>query len=323
MKNFGLIGAAGYIAPRHMKAIKDTNNELLVAYDKNDSVGILDSYYPLANFFTEFEQFDRQIEKLKSNQIFIDYVSICSPNYFHDAHIRSAFRWGANAICEKPVVLNPWNLDLLKKMEEDCGKKVFNILQLRYHPSILKLKNKVDKSDDKKIFDVDLTYITPRGNWYYSSWKGNINKSGGISTNIGIHFFDVLQWIFGNVNNNIVHIHNHDRASGYLEFQKARVRWFLSIDKNLLPKNSNIAYRSIKVDNHEIEFSNVFNDLHTESYKQILNNNGYSLVDCINSVEIAYQIRHLKPIGLSGDYHPFAKKPLTEHPFKRKHNNEH
>tara|TARA_Y100000590_G_scaffold372872_1_gene436215 strand:+ start:1908 stop:2879 length:972 start_codon:yes stop_codon:yes gene_type:complete len=323
MKNFGLIGAAGYIAPRHMKAIKDTNNELLVAYDKNDSVGILDSYYPLANFFTEFEQFDRQIEKLKSNQIFIDYVSICSPNYFHDAHIRSAFRWGANAICEKPVVLNPWNLDLLMKMEEDCGKKVFNILQLRYHPSILKLKNKVDKSDDKKIFDVDLTYITPRGNWYYSSWKGNINKSGGISTNIGIHFFDVLQWIFGNVNNNIVHIHNHDRASGYLEFQKARVRWFLSIDKNLLPKNSNIAYRSIKVDNHEIEFSNVFNDLHTESYKQILNNNGYSLVDCINSVEIAYQIRHLKPIGLSGDYHPFAKKPLTEHPFKRKHNNEH
>ena len=323
MMNFGLIGAAGYIAPRHMKAIKETDNNLIVSFDKNDSVGVLDSYFPKANFFTEFEQFDRHIEKLKNDNIKLDFVSICSPNQFHDAHIRSAFRWGANAICEKPVVLNPWNLDNLINMEKEMNKKVYNILQLRYHPSIIKLKEKIESESKNEKYDVDLTYITPRGNWYYSSWKGDINKSGGIATNIGIHFFDVLQWIFGDLKDNIVNLHTHDRASGYLEFSKARVRWFLSIDKNLLPKKKEInAYRSIKLNGEEIEFSNVFHDLHTKSYQEILNGNGYSLKDCVNSIELAYKIRNSKPVGLKGDYHPLSNKPLTSHPFKINQNNE-
>ena len=236
-KKFALIGAAGYIAPRHMKAIKDTNSTLLAAFDKNDSVGIIDSYFPKADFFVEFERFDRHLEKLKYEQnTYLDYVSICSPNYLHDAHIRFALRSGADAICEKPLVLNPWNIDKLQKMERSTGKKVYNILQLRVHPSIIALKNKVANSKKEGKSEIDLTYLTSRGNWYQTSWKGDASKSGGIATNIGVHFYDMLSWIFGEVQENIVHVHEPDRAAGYLEFENARVKWFLSINSDYLPK---------------------------------------------------------------------------------------
>ena len=235
-KNFALIGASGYIAPRHLKAIKDTKNNLIAALDRFDSVGIIDSYFPNADFFIEPEIFDRHIEKLKfEKNIHLDFISICTPNYLHDSHIRMALRREADAICEKPLVLNPWNLDALKKMEQKTGQKIWNILQLRLHESIINLKKKVDDSPKDKVFDIDLTYLTSRGNWYYTSWKGDHSKSGGIATNIGVHFYDMLSWIFGNVKQNIVHIQTHDRASGYLEFEKARVRWFLSINYNLIP----------------------------------------------------------------------------------------
>ncbi|CAN0385873.1 unnamed protein product, partial [Scytosiphon promiscuus] len=237
MKNFALIGAAGYIAPRHMKAIKDTNNNLLAAYDKGDSVGVIDSHFPNADFFVEFERFDRHIEKLKyEKDTYLDFVSICSPNYLHDAHIRFALRSGADAICEKPLVLNPWNIDKLQKVEEKTGKKVYNILQLRVHPSIIALKEKVKNAKKDTKFEVDLTYLTSRGHWYQTSWKGDVSKSGGIATNIGVHFYDMLSWIFGDVQANIVHVHEKDRAAGYLEFENARVRWFLSINAEYLPK---------------------------------------------------------------------------------------
>ena len=237
MKKFALIGAAGYIAPRHMDAIKKTGNIISAALDKNDSVGILDSYFPKADFFTEFERFDRHFQKLKANDNPIDFISICSPNYFHDSHIRFGLRNNCNVICEKPLVLNPWNLELLKDIENEYNNKVYNILQLRLHPSIIELKNKILNDKSSKIYDVDLTYITSRGNWYYASWKGDIEKSGGIATNIGIHFFDMLSWIFGDLKKNIVHLHQHDRAAGYLEFKRARVRWFLSINSNNLPEH--------------------------------------------------------------------------------------
>ena len=237
MKNFALIGASGYVATRHLAAIKNTKNNLIAALDKFDSVGVLDSYFPDCDFFTETENFDRYLEKLKyEDNINLDFLSICSPNYLHDAHIRMALRKGVNAICEKPIVLNPWNLDILSKIEKESGKKVYNVLQLRLHPAIQNLKKKIDLGPKNKKYDIDLTYITSRGNWYYSSWKGNISKSGGIATNIGVHFFDMLCWVFGDVQTNITHIHTHDRASGYLEFRNARVRWFLSINYELLPE---------------------------------------------------------------------------------------
>ena len=322
MKNFGLIGASGYIAPRHMKAIKNTNNNLIVALDNFDSVGILDSYFPNADFFTEFERFDRHVSKLKyEKNIFLDYVSICTPNYLHDSHIRFALRQNANAICEKPLVLNPWNIDALKNIENETGKKIYNILQLRCHPSIIELKKKVDQGPKDKIYDINLTYLTSRGNWYYSSWKGDINKSGGISTNIGVHFYDMLSWIFGDLKQNIVHINDHDRSAGYLEFEKARVRWFLSINYDLIPdeikKSGKRTYRSITIEGKELEFSDGFTDLHTVSYNEIINGNGYGLEEPRQAIEIVHKIRHSKPIGLKGEYHPFVKKDRSTHPFKR------
>ena len=320
-KNFALIGASGYIAPRHLQAIKETKNNLLVALDKFDSVEIMDSYFPNADFFVETERFDRHIEKLKyDHNTQLDYFSICTPNYLHDSHIRMALRRSADAICEKPLVLNPWNIDSLEKIEKETGKRVWNILQLREHESIIKLKNKVENSDDK-VYDIDLTYLTSRGNWYYTSWKGNNAKSGGIATNIGVHFYDMLSWIFGKVKHNKVHVLTHDRAAGYLEFQKARVRWFLSINYELIPlkikKSGQRTYRSIKIEGEELEFSGGFTDLHTKVYKNILNGNGYGLNETREAIQIVHQIRNEKPIGPKGDYHPLANSKLVNHPFKK------
>lgn len=296
MKNFALIGAAGYIAPRHLKAIKDTDNNLLAALDRFDSVGVLDSYFPNADFFVEFERFDRHIEKLKRSGTKLDYVSICTPNYLHDAHIRMALRRGADAVCEKPLVLNPWNVEALEEIEKESGKSINTILQLRLHPSIIALKEKVAAAPKNTKFDVDLTYITSRGGWYHISWKGDESKSGGIATNIGIHFYDMLGWVFGPVKENQVHTREISRASGYLEFERARVRWFLSIDENDLPKevklNGQRTYRSITIDNEEIEFSGGFTELHTESYKNILLGKGFGLQDAKPSIDIVYDIRN-------------------------------
>lgn len=319
-KNFALIGAAGYIAPRHLKAIKDTDNDLIAALDRFDSVGIMDSYFPDASFFVETERFDRHIEKLKFDKdIHLDYVSICTPNYLHDSHIRMALRRGADAICEKPLVLNPWNLDALAKMERESGQRVWNILQLRLHQSIIDLKAKVDAAPKDKVFDIDLTYLTSRGSWYYTSWKGDLSKSGGIATNIGVHFYDMLSFIFGKVKKNVVHVHNHDRAAGYLEFERARVRWFLSINYDVLPEEikskGQRTYRSITIEGEELEFSGGFTDLHTRVYEGILEGKGYGLEDARQSIEIVHDIRNQQPIGVKGDYHPFAIKPISIHPF--------
>lgn len=319
-KNFALIGASGYIAPRHLQAIKDTGNNLLAALDRFDSVGIMDSYFPNADFFVEPERFDRHLEKLKYDKnIELDYVSICTPNYLHDSHIRLALRRNSDAICEKPLVLNPWNLDALSKMEKETGKRVWNILQLRLHKSILELKKKVDATPKDKVFDIDLTYLTSRGNWYYTSWKGDVTKSGGIATNIGVHFYDMLSWIFGDIKENIVHLHTHDRASGYLEFDRARVRWFLSINYNVLPEEIKIkgqrTFRSIKIEGEELEFSEGFTGLHTEVYRGIINGEGFGLEDSRKAIEIVHDIRNSNPIGLKGEYHPLASKKTEKHPF--------
>jgi len=310
---FGLIGAAGYIAPRHIKAIKETGNELVAALDKSDSVGIIDSFFPNAAFFLEAERFDRHLDKLRrQGDNKIDYVSICSPNYLHDSHIRLALRNDAHAICEKPLVLNPWNIDTLETLEKETGKRIYNILQLRLHPSLIALKQQIDADKSGKIYDVNLAYITSRGRWYHYSWKGDSAKSGGIATNIGVHFFDMLTWIFGNVKENIVHKYENDKAGGFLQLKKARVRWFLSIDYNDIPENIKAlgqrTYRSITVENKEIEFSGGFTDLHTQSYQKILSGNGFGLAEARNSIQIVHDIRHKDAIGLIGEYHPFLKK---------------
>lgn len=311
MKNFALIGAAGYIAPRHMRAIKDTGNRLLAMLDPNDSIGIIDSYFPDAEFFKEFERFDRHLDKLRRRETKIDFVSITSPNYLHDAHIRVALRNQADAICEKPLVLNPWTVDNLQIIENETGHHVNTILQLRLHPTIVALKKRIEESAKDKIYDVDLTYITSRGKWYDVSWKGDISKSGGMATNIGIHFFDMLQWIFGYVQKNILHVQERDVAAGFIQFQRARVRWFLSTNENMLPQNVREAgkrtFRSISIDGEELEFSEGFTDLHTKSYEKILAGEGFSLNDARNAVEIAFNIRNAIPIGLRGEYHPFLK----------------
>ena len=320
MKRFALIGASGYIAPKHVQAIRDTENSLVAATDPHDNVGFLDSYFPAAAFFTEFERFDRYMDKLKNQNHEIDFVSICSPNHLHDAHIKSTLRWGADAICEKPMVLNPWNIDTLKRVEKETGKRIWNVLQLRKHPAIIALKKKVESNKSDKIFDVDLTYITSRGLWYYASWKGQEEKSGGIATNIGIHFFDMLSWIFGNVRENIVNVHNHDRAAGYLRFEKARVRWFLSINNNVLPDDIKAkkqkTYRSITIEGEELEFSDGFTGLHTKVYEDILKGEGCGIDDTKNAIEIVHAVRSQKPIGLKGTYHPLAKSKYCKHPFK-------
>jgi UDP-N-acetyl-2-amino-2-deoxyglucuronate dehydrogenase len=311
MKDFALIGAAGYIAPRHLKAIKNTNNNLVAAYDPFDSVGILDSYFPAADFFVEFERFDRHIDKLRRKNRRIDFVSICSPNYLHDSHIRFGLRNNADVICEKPIVLNPWNIDALEEIEKETGKGIFSILQLRLHPSIIALKEKVMNQHQDKIYDVDLTYLTSRGHWYYTSWKGDIDKSGGIATNIGVHFFDMLTWIFGPVQNNTVNIHREDAAAGFLELEKARVRWFLSINYDTIPDKVKAqgkrTFRSIKIEGEELEFSDGFTDLHTTSYEAILSGKGFRIGETRTAIEIVHDIRHATPIGLQGNYHPFAK----------------
>ena len=317
MKNFVLIGAAGYVAPRHMRAIKDTKNSLAAALDKSDSVGILDSYFPNCNFFTEFERFDRHIHKLqRSNSKFkLDYLSICSPNYLHDSHIRFGLRSGLSVISEKPLVLNPWNLDALKEIEKETGNRTSTILQLRIHPTIIALKKELKNKKKDIKNDMTLTYVTSRGFWYNKSWKGDISKSGGLATNIGIHFFDLLHHLFGKSQNNILHYHDLETASGFLEFQNARVRWFLSTNGKFLPshkisKGQN-TYRSIEMNSKELEFSSGFDNLHTVSYEQILNGKGFCLEDNRQAIETVFEIRKNIINVKNKDVHPFLKKVIN------------
>jgi UDP-N-acetyl-2-amino-2-deoxyglucuronate dehydrogenase len=312
-KNFALIGAAGYIAPRHMQAIKATGNELVAMLDPNDSIGIIDSHFPDADFFTEFERLDRHIDKMRraNNGKRIDYISICSPNYLHDSHMRFALRSDTDAICEKPLVLNPWNIDGLLDIERDTGRKVNTILQLRLHPSIMALREKIQRQEHDTKFEVDLTYITARGRWYLRSWKGDEKKSGGIATNIGVHFFDMLHYIFGGLQGNTVHHCSETKASGYLEYEHARVRWFLSIDINDVPQEQRAAgqrtYRSITVAGDEIEFSGGFTDLHIRSYEEILAGRGFGLEENRTAVTTVAAIRNAPIAPRQGDYHPFLK----------------
>jgi UDP-N-acetyl-2-amino-2-deoxyglucuronate dehydrogenase len=316
MKNFALIGAAGYVAPRHMKAIKDTGNRLVAALDKNDSVGILDSYFPDAAFFTEFERFDRHLEMLrrKNDNHAVQYVGIASPNYLHDAHIRLALRVGADAICEKPLVLNPWNVDLLAEVEKDSGKRVYSILQLRLHPAIQMLKRTSSRGGSLAKHAIDLAYIAGRGNWYRYSWKGDESKSGGLPTNIGIHFFDMLIWVFGAVRANHVHLLRPDRAAGYLELERANVRWFLSLNYEDIPAAFRVddkrTYRCITIDGHPLEFSEGFAELHTRSYEDILQGGGYGLEESRPAIETVFEIRHATPNLAKGDVHPYLRDIL-------------
>lgn len=318
MKKFALIGAAGYIAPRHMQAIRDTGNELVAALDPSDSVGVIDSYFPNADFFVEFERFDRHIDKLRRRDRGeqVDYVSICSPNYLHDSHVRFALRSGADAICEKPLVLNPWNIDGLQEMEEDTGRKAYTILQLRLHPAILALRDKIASEKKAHKHEVDLTYITSRGHWYQVSWKGDERKSGGIATNIGVHFFDMLHFLFGTPQESIVHLNSDQHAAGYLEFERARVRWFLSVSANDLPKQARQraqrTYRSITVDGQEIEFSGGFTDLHTRSYEEILAGRGFGVEESRIAIELVAGIREATPESKRGEHHPFLQHKIAK-----------
>jgi UDP-N-acetyl-2-amino-2-deoxyglucuronate dehydrogenase len=313
--HFALVGAAGYVAPRHLRAIKDTGNLLVAALDPHDNVGFMDSYFPDAEFFTEFERFDRAIDKARRRGAAIDYVSICSPNHLHDAHIRLALRSHAHAICEKPLVLNPWNVDALAEIEAEGEHRINTILQLRLHPTIRALKERVESQPANTVLEVDLTYITSRGRWYHVSWKGDQTKSGGISTNIGIHFFDMLCFVFGRPRRIEVHAQTSTLAAGYLEFAGARVRWLLSIDMRDLPESARQAgkatYRSIRISDDELEFSDGFTDLHTASYGGILSGDGFGLEDARASIELAFEIRNAKPVGLRGDYHPALRPSLA------------
>lgn len=303
MKNFAITGVAGYIAPRHLKAIKETGNNLLAAVDPHDSVGLLDQYFPSAQFFTEVERFDRHLEKLRREKIpnKIDYLSICSPNHLHDAHIRLGLRLGADAICEKPLVMNPWNLDALQKLEEEYGKRVFTILQLRVHPALLKMKETLSQKSSMHKHEVELTYITSRGSWYDFLWKGDNSKSGGVATNIGIHFFDLLLWYFGNCISSELHISHKRKTSGFLELERANVKWFLSIDEKDLPESlrgsEQRTFRSIKIDGEELEFTKGFTDLHTIVYEKTLSGGGFGIDDARPSIELVYNIRTGKVIN--------------------------
>ncbi len=317
LKNFALLGAAGYVAPKHMKAINETGQNLVAALDPSDSVGILDSFSYDVAFFTEFERFDRHAERLRriGENKRLHYISICSPNYLHDAHIRFALRIGADAICEKPLVLNPWNLDALAEMEMETGNRIFNILQLRVHPSIVELKNMIkDEAPGRsKKYNIDLTYITSRGKWYHHSWKGDVNKSGGVVTNIGIHFFDMLMWIFGSVKLQEVHYSNEKKMAGFLELDNARIRWFLSVDRNDLPEpikeKGKPTYRSMAIDGEEIEFSGGFTDLHTMVYKEILDGRGFGIEDARPSINLVYELRNSMPSLSGGErIHPMVQK---------------
>ncbi len=314
MKNFAITGVAGYIAPRHLQAIKDTGNQLVAAIDPNDSVGILDKYFPDVSFFTEFERFDRHLEKLRREKSHekVDYVSICSPNNLHDAHIRLALRVGANAICEKPLVLNPWNLDALQELEQETSTRVFTVLQLRVHPALLELKQKLTQSNSKQKSEVVLSYITSRGLWYYFSWKGMIEKSGGIATNIGVHFFDFLMWLFGDVQSSILHLKDDKRMSGFIELKNANVKWFLSTDRNDLPEEASKkgvpTFRSITVNGEEIQFSEGFTDLHTRVYEETLKGNGFGIEDARPSIVLVRKLRSASVINVLDNIHPFALK---------------
>jgi UDP-N-acetyl-2-amino-2-deoxyglucuronate dehydrogenase len=307
MFNFGLIGVGGYIAPRHLKAIAATGNNLSTCLDSNDSVGIIDAYFPEASFFTEPERFERHIDKLRRANKGLDYLSICSPNYLHDSHIRLGLRNGCNIICEKPIVVNPNNLGLLSIIESETGKKINNILQLRLHNSIIELKNSIDKN---KIYDIDLTYITSRGMWYHHSWKANKIKSGGLAMNIGIHFFDMLIWIFGDPIDNVIYKRTESTVSGFLTLDRARVRWFLSIDNKNLPSTSKRTYRSIKIDKKEIEFSSGFEDLHDKSYFEILNGNGFGIKDVEKSLQISSEImsKELQIRKIDNSFHALLRR---------------
>lgn len=313
MTNFALIGAGGYIAPRHMKAIREVGGHLVAALDPSDSVGILDSHFPEAHFFTEFERFDRHIDLLRrqGDQERVEYVSICSPNYLHDSHIRFALRSGAEAICEKPLVLNPWNLDGLAEVERDTGRRIHTILQLRLHPSIIALRERLLAGPADRKADVDLTYITSRGRWYLQSWKGDEKKSGGIATNIGVHFYDMLHFLYGAVQQNVVHLYEPTKAAGYLEYERARVRWFLSIDVNDVPEAERASgkrtFRSITADGEAIEFSDGFTDLHTRSYEAILAGQGFGLEDNRVAIETVSEIRRAS-VSQSGELHPFVRR---------------
>ena len=319
MANFALVGVAGYVAPRHLKAIKETGNELVGAYDKFDGVGILDSWFPNCSFFTEHEIFDRFCYKQMESGHPLDWLTICTPNYTHDAFIRYGLRLGCNVICEKPLVLNPHNVDALERIEEKSGHKVYNILQLRLHPAVVALKKMVAEGPADKVYDVDLTYITSRGRWYYASWKGDVNKSGGVATNIGVHFYDMLQWVFGEVDQNIVHVKSFDRVAGFLGLKRARVRYFLSINADCLPpeiaSSGKRTYRCLSIDGQDYDFSDGFTDLHTESYRRILSGEGFGLSEARPCIDIVSKIRNAVPIGLTGDYHPLASLPLSRHPF--------
>jgi len=312
-KNFAITGVAGYVAPRHLRAIKETGNRLVAAVDPHDSVGLLDSYFADVSFFTEFERFDRHIEKLRrqGEDQRVHYVSICSPNYLHDAHCRFTLRVGADAICEKPVVLNPWNIDALQELEKESGKRIFTVLQLRVHPSLIALKEKLQKEKSSSKKEIILTYITSRGLWYLISWKGQIDKSGGLATNIGIHFFDLLLWLFGKVEGSEIHLATPTRTAGYMELENARVKWFLSIEKNDLPEEckskGKATFRSIAIDGHVVEFSEGFTDLHTIVYRETLAGRGFGLEEARPSVVLAHDIRNAKIIGINENSHPLVK----------------
>jgi UDP-N-acetyl-2-amino-2-deoxyglucuronate dehydrogenase len=314
MKRFALIGAAGYIAPRHMQAIRETGNTLVTAFDPNDSVGIIDSHFPEADFFTEFERFDRHIDKRRRQGQGVDYVSICSPNYLHDSHMRFALRAGADAICEKPLVLNPWNIDGLLEIERDTGHRVSTILQLRLHPAILAVRQRMQEFPDQAKVDVDLTYITSRGHWYLQSWKGDERKSGGVATNIGVHFFDMLHFVYGALQQSVVHLATPTKAAGYLEYEKARVRWFLSIDVNDVPEAERVkgkrTYRALTASGENIEFSDGFTDLHTRSYEAILRGEGFGLEENRVAIETVAQIRSAD-VTTRGEVHPFVARAST------------
>lgn len=316
MKNFALIGVGGFIAPRHLKAIKETGNALVAALDPNDSVGVIDSYFPNADFFTEFERFDRHVDKLRraNEGRHIDYVSICSPNYLHDSHIRFALRSGAHALCEKPIILNARNFDGLLEIERETGRRIYTVLQLRLHPAIIALKERVARAPRGEVFDVDLAYITSRGNWYFQSWKGDNAKSGGVATNIGVHFYDMLHFIFGKVVANRVHHRSAKMCAGFLEYERARVRWFLSVDANDLPAETRAknqrTFRSIRMGDEEIEFSDGFTDLHTRIYEDMLAGGGFGLEANRVAIETVGDIREAEPLGLTGDYHPFLRQAV-------------
>jgi UDP-N-acetyl-2-amino-2-deoxyglucuronate dehydrogenase len=307
MRRFGLIGAAGFIAPRHLKAIKDTGNALIAAVDPFDSVGVLDSYFPNTAFFVEFERFDRFVDKIRRKGEKLDYISICSPNYLHDAHCRFALRSSCDAICEKPLVLTPRNLEPLAELESETNKRVYTILQLRLHPAIQAFKNRAKEVSLTGKLDIDLTYVTSRGRWYDMSWKGDVNKSGGVAMNIGVHFFDMLIYLFGAVQQSVVHVLEPRRAGGYLELQGARVRWFLSINDRDLPASVAQAgkrtFRSVSVNGEDLEFSDGFTDLHTLAYRDILEGGGFGLSDAAPAIEVVHSIRNSSPVGLKGEFH--------------------